>query len=499
MSSFVLIALFSWPLVSFAMFQFLPPLRALIWTILGGYLFLPGGVGIDLPLLPQFDKHFIPAVSAAVFVTLALSKEDRQARLRAGRGGNSAEAGLVPAKRLRALFTFLSLLLLVLPIGVYLTNGEPLVFENRTVPGVRVYDIFSLALSAGVTVLPFLLGRRYLRTTEAHREILLALLLGGIIYGLLMLVEMRLSPQLNRWVYGYFPNKWLQHVRGGAYRPIVFLDHGLRVAIFMAMAAIAGIGLARHGHRRWWLPALFVSAVLILSPNLGALLIFLSVGAVAAFARPRFMILAAAGLAAITLTYPLLRGAGLVPTERLLSMAESISADRAQSLWLRIDNEERLLAKANRKPVFGWGSWGRNRVITETGEDNSTTDGVWIIVMGTSGWTGYLAFFGILTLPLLVMVSRRKHPPDALTVALGMVLAANLVDLIPNSSLTPLTWLVAGALAGRLQWQEAPARAEVDVQRTPTDGHSPGPRLRPTEPRKPVYSRFDGPARSRRI
>ena len=37
---------------------------------------------------------------------------------------------------------------------------------------------------------------------------------------------------------------------------------------------------------------------------------------------------------------------------------------------------------------------------------------------------------------------------DRWTVGMTLILAANIVDLIPNATLTPLSWLAAGALAG---------------------------------------------------
>ena len=44
-----------------------------------------------------------------------------------------------------------------------------------------------------------------------------------------------------------------------------------------------------------------------------------------------------------------------------------------------------LAAKAMRRPVFGWGGWGRSRVHDEWGTDLSITDGLWIIQFGQLG------------------------------------------------------------------------------------------------------------------
>jgi hypothetical protein len=162
--------------------------------------------------------------------------------------------------------------------------------------------------------------------------------------------------------------------------------------------------------------------------------------------------LAAASLAAIVLVYPMLRGVDLIPTERLVSIAEMVDESRAGSLQYRFDNEDMLLQRANERPLFGWGSWGRNRVFDDAGRDISTTDGAWIITIGSYGWIGYLAQFGLLSGVLLLLVfQRRSYEISSVTAILMLVLAASLIDLLPNSFLSPIVLLMAGALWGRLE------------------------------------------------
>jgi hypothetical protein len=59
--------------------------------------------------------------------------------------------------------------------------------------------------------------------------------------------------------------------------------------------------------------------------------------------------------------------------------------------------------------------------------------------------------------PILLALRRRREAIDPATAALALILAVNLIDLLPNSGLTPITWLLAGALAGRLEWSPAAA------------------------------------------
>ena len=65
----------------------------------------------------------------------------------------------------------------------------------------------------------------------------------ALIYAPLCLLELRLSPQLHRWVYGYHQHDFVQTMRDGGYRPMVFMEHGLMVSFWMAAAALTAFWL----------------------------------------------------------------------------------------------------------------------------------------------------------------------------------------------------------------------------------------------------------------
>jgi hypothetical protein len=149
----------------------------------------------------------------------------------------------------------------------------------------------------------------------------------------------------------------------------------------------------------------------------------------------------------------MLRTYDIIPVRRVVAAASTVSADRAGSLQFRIENEDKLLAKANQKPYLGWGTWGRNRVFDqETGTDMSITDGEWILRFGMFGWLGYLSLFGLFAAAAFSALSSVKGPVTLSAIHLGaltLLLAINLTDLIPNANLLPLTYLIAGSIAGR--------------------------------------------------
>jgi hypothetical protein len=200
----------------------------------------------------------------------------------------------------------------------------------------------------------------------------------------------------------------------------------------------------------------YLAGVLVLCKTLGALVYGAVLVPLVRFARPQLQLRLALVLAAIALFYPILRAADLFPTTSLVELATSVSEDRAQSLDFRFDNEDQLLLHAGERFLFGWGRFGRNRVFdAETGQDVSVTDGRWIITMGQFGFIGFLAEFGLLALPIVAAASALKFAGSeqeaVFLSALALIVSINIVDLLPNSSISPWTWLLAGALLGRAE------------------------------------------------
>jgi hypothetical protein len=479
------------PLVVVVLFRRLSLPQALIWSILGTYLFMPDRVNFNLPVLPNLDKYSLPSLTALVMVWLSLRKQKRLEQLAKARGAVSPPAdaddtqiqeagtgrGLTRERRVKrrgGRFLLILVAICVLaPIMTWYTNQSPTRSGGMTLREISLYDAMSLVQSTFIMLLPFLLARRVLNTPEASTQILKALVYGGLVYSLLILIELRMSPQLNKWLYGFYSHSFGQHVRDGGYRPMIFLKHGLRVGIFMSMTVLAALILyrMREGAKpgRWLIYAVWLFVILFLSKTLGAFLITLLLLPAALLFGIRTQLLVSAALAGIVLLYPIVRGSGLVPVDRITSAVSNISAGRAGSLQFRFDNEDILLERAQEKPFFGWGGRNRSRVFDARGRDQSVTDGTWIIIIGQRGWVGYLTFFGLLCLPPILLFLRSKQLAiNAGTAGLVLVLTANLIDLVPNSGLVPLTWLIAGALAGRYELGGVPAAQNQNQNQTQT-------------------------------
>jgi hypothetical protein len=181
----------------------------------------------------------------------------------------------------------------------------------------------------------------------------------------------------------------------------------------------------------------------------------------------RWQIMLAALVAMIVVTYPLLRGADLIPVDRIIAAANDISPERGYSLQFRIENENALLARAAEKPWFGWGGYGRNLILDPvTGRALTIADGAWIIALGVYGWLGYITEFGLLALPLVLLgreaLLQRSSAFSPFACGMALILAANMMDMLPNATLVPLTWLMAGGLLG---YAEALANARKQARK----------------------------------
>lgn len=356
------------------------------------------------------------------------------------------------------------------------TNGDALVSEFSVRPGLGLRDVVNMIAEPVIIMIPFLFALAYLRGRSHQMEVLKAIVVMGVFYAFLAALEARLSPQFNVWVYGYFQHSWIQHLRNG-FRPIVFLRHGLWLGFFLLTAAMAAFALYRHTSEKsrylYLMAGLWILAVLAISRNLGAAMLAVLFVPIVLFA-PRFIqIWVTAAVVVFFLAYPAIMQSQILPIDRFMEFVSSISEARAQTFQYRLDNEAAMLARAAERPLFGWGGWDRWRVFDELGRDTTTADGIWIITLGERGWVGYICFFGILILPLLFLVRavRRKEPSHVIP-AMGLIMAANLVYMIPNSTLSPVGWLIVGAVAGFVRWHLVEVSLAEVEQDVPPPRHS---------------------------
>lgn len=410
--------------------------KAILWSFLGAYMLLPSDLEVNPPGLPPFDKM---AVAAAATLALCWMKG-------------------VPTWKPRQspLVYMFAIGFILTPIFTSFGNSYELQTAGKSVQGFYLLDGLKFAGRNFLMLIPFHIGSRFLSTDRGRSLLLRALPSAMLFYSLPMLVELRLSPQIHRWIYGYFPgDSFNQQMRAGGFRPVVLFPHGLTLAIFTCAAVLAAIVIVRMKSRILRFPsslaAAYLGGLLLLCKTLGATMYAIVLAPLILFSRPRTWVKLACAASLVVCAYPLLRNHDLAPTQFMSQIALKVSPQRGASFQTRVDNEEQLLQKANQKPLFGWGGWGRNRIFDQwTGKDISITDGGWIIQYGVSGWAGFLCLFGLFAVALFRAhgsMDREVTPANLARGGLALILGVYVLNSIPNGSELPLMFLLAGSIA----------------------------------------------------
>lgn len=438
-NTFAYIALFGWPLIAIALFSVLRLPVALAVTVLGADLLLPSGLSVKFEMIPQIDKGTIASLSAAAGCLF------KAGRLPISFSSSKAMNVLVVAY-------------LMSPFITSMLNGDTVQSGNRTMPGVGLYDGGSAFLSQCIVLLPMFLGRQIIQRDEDVLDLFRVLVAAGALYSVLLLFEVRMSPQLHNWVYGFYPSQFAQAIRGDGYRPMAFMGHGLLASFFLMSSFVAAAVFWRLRIPIIGLPAAgltgYLGLVLLICKSLGSFLYGIVLAPLVRWGAPKTQLRIAVMLALISLTYPIMRTYDLIPRATLVSLARSVSEDRALSLDFRFTNDDLLLTKASERFWFGWGRYGRNRIYDEYGSE-VITDGRWIITFGQFGAFGFVCEFGLLALPIFYgfgSLRRLRHPQTLVLLgALGLLQAMRLIDQLPNASLGPWAWLFVGALLGKAE------------------------------------------------
>jgi hypothetical protein len=455
--TFAYFVLLAWVPISLALFFVMRPERAAIFTVLGGLLILPEVAQFKVPYLPPLTKENIPYLCVLVGALVRCPK--RVLRL--------------PRERW---FLLLALVLLLGPIGTALTNEDVLrygTYRHVVLRGLNVKD----GLYTGVdqffrAALPTFLGLVLFRTTKDLRQLLVAIVVAGLVYVPFALVEMRMSPQFHNWVYGYQQHSFLQTMRWGGYRPMVFMAHGLALARFLLVGMLGALIVSVERRTVLGMPTklaagvLFVTLVLCKSTAAIAFALFGILVVLVGKARMRQAV--AVVIAAVVMLYPVLRAADLFPVGKMLTAAGMVDADRQQSLLFRFENEDALLAKARERIVFGWGEFNRSAIFDDMARPFSVTDGHWIVLFGIAGAVGFVAAFGILLAPVFVAWRRlrviRMKNDRLLVSGTSFLLALVALDFIPNALWADYPYLLGGALLSvtrALAHAPSPSRALV--------------------------------------
>ena len=453
MNALAALALIGWIPLSIAAFAALTPRSATLLTVVGGCLFLPVA-SFDLPGLPDYTKT--AAVALGTLVGLLLLARRQFARLRLGWRDLPVLAWCL------------------VPGAAALANGY------------GIYDAASAALSACIDWgVPYLIGRAVFRDLAALRDLARGVFVGGLVYVPFCLYEVRMSPQLHATVYGFAQHTFMQTIRLDGYRPMVFMDHGLMVALWMAVATVAGFHLWWHGGMRRLAqvpvaPLLLVlGATTVLCKSMGAL-VLLGAGVATLVAvrwlQSRLPVLVLLGLPLLFVGARLgLDWEAQGPIEFLREYAP----ERATSLEYRIVCEQVVLADVWRHPWFGASTWGVRAAAADPELAKVVLDSAWLITLSSFGFVGLALFLGVHVTPILALMRRLSvsewlAPRAAGAATLAVALCMFVCDCMFNSMMNPVYIVALGSLT-------SVAAGDAALQ--------PGLLLRPQRRRGPLRAR----------
>lgn len=426
MTILVPITLFGWVPCVLLLFMWLPPRRAVVTAFMAGWLFLPAAT-FDLPGLPDYSK--MAATCAGVLLAAMVFDID----------------------------TLLSVRPRWYDLPMIIWCFMP--FVTNSVEGIDMYDSLYWSVNRCITWgMPYFIGRVYFTDAEALKQLGVGFVIGALIYIPICWFEIRMSPQISRFLYGV--EGGFSGTRLGGWRPQGLMASGLMLGMWMTSASILGIwmwytgALKKIGQRSagWMIFALFVTtifckstgAIVLMMTGLGSLFTIRKLGR----ATPILFLCVPAVI------YPLLRAGSYWDGMQMVHIAEStVGRERAQSLEFRLQNEDILSTKALQRYWWGWGRFGRSRVLNEYGKDISTTDGEWIIALGESGVVGLAMVTMIYILPAIRLWWRLKgplwsDPSFAAICAFAVILTLYSIDNILNAMLNPVITVVMGGVTG---------------------------------------------------
>ena len=428
MTIMVPLVLFGWIPAVILLFSAIPPRRAMIVSFLLAWMFLPVA-GYTIAGLPDYTK--VSATSVGVLLATVIFDSHS--------------------------LTSLRLRMLDVPMVIWCLCP----FASSMANGLGAYDGLSAVLGQTVTWgVPYLLGRAYLKTSQDFREVAFLLFVGGLIYVPFCVWEIRMSPNLHGYVYGFGGTgiSYSSDLGNWGSRPRVFMGDGLTLGMFMTAASLVGTWLWTTGSlkRLFGIPGGALVLLLVLTSlgckNMGALSLLI-VGLTALFVAKwwRTSLIVYMLLIALPL-YMVARPTGQWSGKPMVDAAALVHEDRARSLQFRLDNEDMLAARALERPFFGWGGWGRNRVYDElTGRSLTIPDGLWIIALGTRGVVGLVALTSALLLPALLVFRRYPprywtHPAVASPVVLALLVVLYVADCLFNAMLNPIYLVITGGM-----------------------------------------------------
>lgn len=430
------LVLYGWILLCVIFFSTYKPQKAIILSVFVGYLFLPAAsIPVNLPGIAEFTKR--TSISFGIIIgSFFIKRADREQLCFTGLDWVViAWCGIVP-------------------------------FLSSMSNGLGIKDAFSSSIDRILNWGTFFwFGRKYFGSPDALKQVSRAVIILGLVYSLLCLFELRMSPQLSNMVYGFFPHSFLQHIRGNGYRPIVFLNHGLLVSLWMSFSTVLAYSYSLNEPETKFfninikIIVIYLAVITVLTKTLGSTIyMFIGLFFVNRYYKKGttvypFLIIA------FILIYSFLRINGFI---NIYVVQEELSnlfpPDRVYSLMFRLRMEDLMLDAIRERILLGWGWIGRGLDPQDFAVFNNSIifDSYFIIFLLVNGVVGFISLnLLILSGPVSVFMNKEAKAAvlrgeidtsHAATLSLLSFLYA--FDFLLNAPNVPVFILIAGALLG---------------------------------------------------
>lgn len=436
-----------WPLAVLVLFRCLPAHRALIGSLLGGWLLLPP-TSLEVAGL-SFGKVDVERLSMLVGVLLFRRRALTGFRLR--------------------WFDLPAVLYCLMPLVSGLVNDL----------GLRP-SLVQHYRECVHWLLPYLLTRALIRTPLHLREFGIAFAAAALLYAPLCLFEVKYGLKFSEWLAGSTTAQQSRGAgRGGTFRPTVLLRNGFVLTMMQGFGALLLIWLWFAKVRRRWGPiplvllAAFPLSVVVLAKSMGSIVLtVLGLGTLFLVHLTKLRV----WLAALVLVVPLYMGvrlSGVVSSDMLVAPVAKLAPHKVKTFRFRLRTEDRVAERMREKPIFGFGDFG----IWGQGKEPHL-DGFWLFTVTRTGILSLALWAAFVLLPVTMFLYRTPArmwatEREGVAAVFAVFLTLLAIDALQNNYAAGPFIALIGAL-GSHSGERGPG-LDGSAPGEPREGIGPGP------------------------
>src|ERR1700733_91129 len=303
---------------------------------------------------------------------------------------------------------------------------------------------------------PYLAGRLYFSDTASLQLAAKALVIAGLAYVPICLVEIFMGPQFYAHLYGYQPYRWIGAQRYFGFRPIGLLEDGNQLGIWMATSALIAVYLWKRNLVKdiIGIPIAPISGILfavaILCQSAGSVVLLIGL-LLFLFLRQRdlsrtltaLVLLGALTLMALRLTNVISLRAFVKQNAAANAGAQFLREIGRGSFGWRLWQDEKYVGKALERPILGSAEWDWWR------GSSSRPWSLWLLAFGIYGIAGLLSLECLQFIPVArvlwsPLARSETDGSDLRRVLAAVILMSALDNLLNGSMILPILLIIGG-------------------------------------------------------